>query len=257
MSLIKTRIENRAGWLTLNRPEKKNALNAELVGEIKQVLKDWADNDAVKVMVITGEGNTFSAGADLAMLQSLQSASLEDNIRDSTHLSEMFELLYTFPKLIIGALNGHAIAGGCGLATACDITIAKKSAKIGYSETRIGFVPAIVSKLVVQKVGDTQARRLLLLAEILNASEAASIGLITKVVDDSDFENAVQNTLDAALTQVSAQALKQTKQLLRDIETLPAEKAFKHAIGVNAEARGSEDCKKGIAAFLAKKPISW
>ena len=147
MSLVLTQIKDRIGHITLNRPEKRNALSPELVEELKQSFTSYSSNDQVKVVVLQANGKAFCAGADLAYLQKLQSFTEEENVADSQSLAELFEKIYTFPKPVIAKVQGHAIAGGCGLASVCDYIISAPEVKYGYTEVRIGFVPAIVSYL--------------------------------------------------------------------------------------------------------------
>jgi len=159
--------------LTLNRPDKRNALNDALVTELKAILRTLASDEGARVLILTGAGTVFSAGADLAALQRLQSASPGENLADSDHLAELFRLLYLHPKPVIAKVNGHAIAGGCGLAAVCDYAIAAEQAKVGFTEVQIGFVPAIVAVFILRKMGETRARELLLGGKLYTAAEGA------------------------------------------------------------------------------------
>jgi len=168
--------------LTLNRPDKRNALNFALVAELKATLRRLASDDAARVIVLTGAGSVFSAGADLAALQALQSASPQENLDDSDHLAELFQMLYLHPKPVIAKVNGHAIAGGCGLAAVCDYAIAAEKAKVGFTEVQIGFVPAIVAVFILRKMGETRAREVLLGGKLYTAAEGAAMDLLTQAV---------------------------------------------------------------------------
>lgn len=250
-------IHDRVATITLQRPDKKNALNFELAAAIRHFIERSEEDPNVRLIEITGAGDVFSAGADLQMLRELQTASYEENVTDSRHLMEMFKAFITSKKPILGIINGHAIAGGCGLATACDITLINEHAKVGYTETRIGFVPAIVSKLVVNKVGDTRARKLLLGGELFGAREAVEWGLFTECVSESTMDERRAHWRDQLTKNVSGTAVAQTKMLLRNIEDLSTLDAFERAVQVNAHARSTEDCKKGISAFLDRKRMEW
>lgn len=239
--------------LVLDRPDKRNALNSELVTELTEAFDTFGSDDNIRLIRLTGNGQVFSAGADLESLRNLQSATKQQNLDDSALLSKLFKGMYECNKPILGCINGHAIAGGCGLASLCDITVAVPQAKFGYTETRIGFVPAMVSKFLIHKIGETQARRLLLGGELIDAVTARDIGLITEVADH--YNDRIDYWTDVFTHQVSPVAIMMTKKLLRTVPQLSWEDSLSHAIIVNADARMTDDCKKGIAAFLNKEQI--
>lgn len=243
--------------LTLNRPEKRNALSADLIGELKSALAAAADDSAIRVIVLTGAGRVFSAGADLAALQALQTASYAENLADSQHLAELFEQIARHPKPIIAMVNGHAIAGGCGLAAVCDFAIVADHAKLGFTETRIGFVPAIVSAFVLKKLGEAAARDLLLRGHLVSASEAAGMGLVTRAVPADELDLAVATLASELATETSGSAVALTKRLLADVAGMTLSNAMEYASELNAQARGTDDCKAGIAAFLGKSDPPW
>ncbi|NNF58013.1 MAG: enoyl-CoA hydratase/isomerase family protein [Rhodothermaceae bacterium] len=243
--------------LTLNRPDKRNALSAGLVGALKTALAEAAADDAVRVIVLTGAGRAFSAGADLAALQALQSASAEANLADSEHLAGLFEAIYRHPKPVIAKVNGHAIAGGCGLAAVCDFSVVAEDAKLGFTETRIGFVPAIVTVFVLRKLGEAAARDLLLRGHVIEANEAARIGLVTRAVPAEHLDGTVDALAHELATETSASALALTKQLLADVPGMGFSEALSHAARLNALARATDDCKAGVAAFLGKTDPPW
>jgi methylglutaconyl-CoA hydratase len=257
--MIDVQLDKAVCYIRLNRPDKRNALNREMVELLQKAFVSISNDNNVKVIVLSGEGDVFSAGADLEALKNLQTATYSENKIDSAALASLFETMYLCPKPIIGAINGHAIAGGCGLASLCDITVAKADAKFGYTETAIGFVPALVARFLIKKVGETHARRLLLSAEIINAEEAARIGLITEVTDANDdaFTQRLHYWIDRFSTKVSPQAVAQTKELLRTTSDLSWSSALHEALEINAKARETDDCKRGISAFLNKEKIIW
>ncbi|MCH8558270.1 MAG: enoyl-CoA hydratase/isomerase family protein [Balneolia bacterium] len=254
---ILTDIQNRVGIISLNRPEKRNALNPELVGELKTAFPSFFKNDDVKVIKLRGEGDAFCAGADLAVIKKLKSATYEENLDDSRHLAELFEIIRNGSKPVVAAVHGHAIAGGCGLASICDIVIASEPAKFGYTETRIGFVPAIVARFLIKKVGETHARNLLLCGHLISAHEAARIGLVTETVAVEQFHETVNKVLTDLVEKCSGQALQTTKALINAAGDQTFQEAVDYAVEVNARARGSEDCQKGISAFLNKEKVVW
>ncbi len=243
--------------LTLNRPDKRNALNAELVGALTDALDAAAEDDGIRVVVLTGAGRVFSAGADLAALEALQTASAEDNLADSARLARLFEAIYRHPKPVVAKVNGHAIAGGCGLAAVCDLALVAEGAKLGFTEVRIGFVPAIVSVFVLRKLGEAAARDLMLRGHLVSAEEAARVGLITRAVALEELDEAVKELAREIAAGTSATAVALTKRLLADVPGMGLSEALGHAVQLNALARSTDDCRAGIAAFLSKTDPPW
>lgn len=257
MNLVLYSVANQTAYLTLNRPEKRNALSPELVAELRLAF-DKAEQDAtVKLVVLKANGESFCAGADLGYLQQLQKFSFEENLADSQNLKELFLKIYTLKKVVIAQVQGHALAGGCGLATVCDFTFSVPEAKFGYTEVRIGFIPALVAVFLIRKIGEQNARQLLLTGELIKAETAHALGLITKVVPPEDLEACVNQFAQNLIKQNSAQSMQLTKRLINDVQNLTLEEALNHAAHQNAKARATEDCKKGIAAFLNKQEIKW
>ena len=257
MEFVNFEVRDRIGYISLNRPEKRNALNYETVTELKQTFKQAAENEDVKVIVLTGEGKAFCAGADLAYIQQLQNNTYEENLEDSRHLKELFYQIYTHPKVVIAQVNGHALAGGCGLASVCDFSFSVPEAKFGYTEVKIGFIPAIVKVFLLRKIGEGRAKDLLLSGRVINAEEAKSYGLINEIVEADGLEQHVYNFARELCTNNSGQSMAFTKQMSAAVQEMSLEEGLEYAASQNASARGSEDCKKGIAAFLSKEPLSW
>ena len=249
--MIDVRDEGPVRWLTLNRPFKRNALDAELVTALKEALDD--DHGGARCLAITGAGTVFSAGADLAALQEMQAAPLEENLADSRHLADLFGKIARHPLPIIAALNGPALGGGAGLAVACDLTFAVPGVEIGFVEVRIGFVPAIVLNFLVRAVGEKTARRLCLTGTRIGADDAAAMGLL-RVVED--LGRAVADAGDA-LAKGGPDALARTKRLFVELPHLPLDAALEAAAAENAAARGTDECREGIAAFLEKRKPDW
>lgn len=257
MNTIRYYTEDRVAYITLNRPDKRNALNAETVTELQTALKQAEQDATVKVIVLTGEGKAFCAGADLAYLQQLQQNTYDENLADSQHLMQLFLQIYTHPKPIIAAVNGHAIAGGCGLATVCDFSFSVADAKFGYTEVKIGFIPAIVKVFLLRKIGEGRAKELLLSGQLIDAEKAAQWGLINEAVPADKLQDKVKDFAQMLCKQNSGQSMALTKQMIAKVQELPLEEALQYAAGKNAEARATEDCRKGIASFLSKEPLVW
>jgi methylglutaconyl-CoA hydratase len=257
MSLVNYKVNDRIGYIVLNRPEKRNALSQELIAELHNALLTAESDDRAKVIVLAASGDAFCAGADLAYLQKLQSFSFEENLADSQQLKNLFLKIYHFSKIVIAQVNGAALAGGCGLVSVCDFALASASARFGYTEVRIGFIPALVTVFLLRKIGEQKARQLLLSGELVSAQQALDLGMITRVVQPGDLEGAVKEFAQMFVSNNSAQAMKQTKQLIADVQGIDLNAALELAAASNARARATEDCKRGIAAFLNKEKLSW
>ncbi|MHC4848280.1 MAG: enoyl-CoA hydratase/isomerase family protein [Planctomycetota bacterium] len=247
--LVLVRDEGSIRWLTLNRPAVRNALSAELVDALKARL---AEETGARCIVITGAGTVFSAGADLKALEAMQSASYEKNLADSRSLAGLFLAIAMHPLPIVAAVNGHAIAGGAGLALACDATFVVRGAKVGFTEVRIGFVPAIILNFLLRNGGEKLLRDLCLTGRLLNEAEIAT--LTTDVVNPDGLAPRVA-AFAAELDKASPQAVATTKKIFLDLR--PLVEGLGLAAELNAQARATEDCREGIAAFLQKRDPSW
>ena len=255
--LVLYSVANRIATITLNRADKKNALNAELVAELTQAMLRASDDDLVKVIILKASGSVFSAGADLAYLQQLSTNTHEENLIDSRNLQQLFTTIYYLPKVVIAQVEGHAIAGGCGLATVCDIIFSVPEAKFGYTEVKLGFVPAIVSCFLLRKTSETLAKRILLTGELFSAQQALDFGLITFLAEKDEINDKVHEFSLNLCQQASANALMVTKQLIGQTTNPTLEKSLDFAVQINARVRESADFKTGIAAFLNKEPLQW
>jgi methylglutaconyl-CoA hydratase len=258
MNWIETKIKDRLAYITINREEKRNALNDKVVLELMEAFHDAEKNPEVKVIILTGQGNTFCAGADLEYLKQLQHNSYEENLKDSRQLMELYKTIYQLSKIVIAQVNGHAIAGGCGLVTVCDFSFSITDANYGYTETRIGFIPAIVMSFLVRKIGEARAKELLLTGNVIHSQQALSYGLINQIVeDDSALGKTVYDFAQEICLHSSSQSIAMTKKMLAEIPNMSLLDSLKYAAEMNAQARSSEDCKKGIDAFLNKTTIKW
>jgi methylglutaconyl-CoA hydratase len=257
MKLVEYHVEDRIGVITLNRPEKRNALSPELVGDLKEAFTSAEKDETVKVVILKATGEAFCAGADLAYLQELQKFSYEQNLQDSNHLKELFLKIYAYPKVVIAQVQGHALAGGCGLATVCDFSYAVPGAKFGYTEVKIGFIPAIVTVFLLRKIGEAKSKDLLLGGDLISAEHAVQIGLINKVVPAEKLEVEVLGLAKKLVSENSAQSMKLTKQMIAKVQSESIGEALNYAAEMNARARGTDDCKRGIVAFLNKEKLIW
>jgi len=252
MNNILTDITGAVATVTLNRPDKRNALSGELLRELHETFDALDVDPQVRVVILQGAGKAFCAGADLGYLQQVSEYSISENFADSSVLQRAFHRIYTCSKPVIARVHGPAIAGGAGLATVCDFVVAgRQKALFGYSEVKIGFIPAVVMVYLIRKIGDTRARRLLLSAENVSAEEAERLGLVSYVVDDEALESA---TLDLAhnLSGHSSSSLALTKEMLNNLHGMSLEAGLRYAASMNAFTRMTEDCKNGIASFLKK-----
>jgi methylglutaconyl-CoA hydratase len=244
--------------ITLNRPEQRNALTPEMQFQLIHALDDTAKTPAIRVLIVTGAGDAFCAGLDLAALKDLatgEPSSLE--LADDAHrFARILRTLYELPVPVIAAVNGHAIAGGAGIATVCDFTLAVPTAKFGYSEVRIGFVPAFVSAFLTLQLGDKQARNLLLTGSVFTAQQAHTLGLVTEVVGAEDLAARVQALAETLLAN-SPSSLCATKALLAGQNRAWLDHAIHLALEANTAARQTPDFREGITAFLEKRQPSW
>ena len=239
----------------LNRPEKRNAISFELIDDLLLALEEVAKSDAT-VLIMTGAGKAFCSGMDLENLKSLLGRTPEQNLEDSRTMVQLFRTLHEFPKVTIAAVNGAAIAGGTGLALLCDFTLAVPEAQFGYTEVRIGFVPAIVSTFLLRQIGEKQARDLLLTGRIFGAQEAARMGLVNEVVA-ADRLMARARELAALLVENSPSSLRATKRLLTDHARAGLDAQIEAAVRENAKVRTTADFREGVASFLEKRKPVW
>jgi methylglutaconyl-CoA hydratase len=250
-------LESNAGiaTITLNRPEKRNALSIELLNELLAALEEVERSEA-QVVTLTGAGKAFCAGMDLEELKTLIGKSHEESIEDSRRMARVFRRLYDFPKPTIAAVNGAAIAGGTGLATMCDFTLASPEAKFGYTEVRIGFVPAIVSSILVWQVGHKTARDLLLTGRLFDAAEGHRLGLVNEVVPAEQLM-ARARELAAQLMGNSPASLRMTKKLINGYIAGALDVQFENAVQENAAIRQTNDFHEGVSSFLEKRKPRW
>src|SRR2546429_578075 len=242
--------------ITLNRPDKRNAISHELIGDLLRALEGAAQTESIRVVILTGAGKAFCSGMDLDDLKALAARSQAENVKDSETMVRLFRAIYQFPKPTIAAVNGAAIAGGCAIATLCDFTLASHEAKFGYTEVRIGFVPAIVSSFLIWQIGEKHARDLLLTGRILDAEEAHRLGLVNQILPPDQVMPCARE-IARVLMENSPVSLRATKKLLAGYTRDALERQVSEAIQENAWIRTTEDFREGIAAFLEKRKPVW
>ena len=241
--------------IVLNRPERRNAMTPEMQQELISALEDAAPSGA-RVVVLTGAGDAFCSGLDLTVLQSMHDKTAADHREDAERIARLFSTLYELPLPTIAAVHGPAIAGGTGLAMVCDFTLATPGSKFGFTEARIGFVPALVSAFLALQIGDKRSRDLLLSARLFTAEEALQFGLVNQIVAPEAL-NVRVNELVNTLVANSPQSLRATKRLLAAQNKAWLDAAIQLALEANATARETEDFREGIAAFLQKRKPNW
>lgn len=246
------KVEGGIARITLNRPDKRNALDGEIVTEITEALREAAADEDAGVVLLTGSGKDFCAGADLAALQRIAEAGAMENLVDARRLSDLFVAMRKHPRPIIAAVRGRALAGGCGLATAADVVLAAEAARFGYPEVSIGFVPAMVMAILRRSVPEKRAFELITSGEVITAEAAREIGLINRVYSDDVFDDEVESYA-AKMASRSRSALSLIKSLLYHMDGLGFEAAIESGAYLNVVARMTDDCKKGVESFLKKK----
>jgi methylglutaconyl-CoA hydratase len=241
--------------ITLNRPDKRNAINPQMISELLTAF-DEIEKKKIRVVIMTGAGSAFCAGMDLEMLSAIAQQSPQENQDDSRRIAKLFRRVWSFPRPIICAVNGHALAGGCGIATLSDFTLAVPEAKFGYTEVRIGFLPAIVSVFLTRQIGDKRARDLLLTGRKIDAKEAQQLGLVTEIVEAEKLMSRASELTDY-LVEVSPGSLSRAKRLLVTAEQAGVDADLERAVLENARIRCTPDFKEGIASFLEKRKPVW
>ena len=241
--------------ITFNRPDKRNAISAKMICDILTAL-DEVEKTRARVVILTGAGSAFCAGMDLEMLSAIGQQSAQENQEDSRRMARMFRRIWSFPKPLIAAVNGHALAGGCGIATLCDFTLAVPEAKFGYTEVKIGFLPAIVSVFLTRQIGDKRARDLLLTGRLVEATEAKDLGLVTEIVPVERLMTRADEIAEQLIA-ASPSSLTRAKRLLTSAAAASVDADLERAVLENARIRCTPDFKEGLASFLEKRKPVW
>jgi len=241
--------------ISLNRPDKRNGISTQMIEDLLAALAEIEASPA-RAAILTGAGKAFCSGMDLDTLRVLAQQTPAQNLEDSHRTARMFRRIWAFPKPLIAAVNGPAIAGGCGIATLCDFTLAVPEAKFGYTEVRIGFIPAIVSVFLIRQIGEKRARDLLLTGRIFGAEEALQLGLVSQIVEPERLMETAR-ALAASLIELSPTGLARTKRLITETAAAEVDRALERAIAENAAIRATSDFREGISSFLDKRPAKW
>ena len=241
--------------ITLNRPDKRNSINTQMIADLQSAL-DAIEKTPARVVILTGAGSAFCAGMDLALLQAIATQSPSENQEDSRRMAKMFRRIWSYSKPLIAAVNGHALAGGCGIATLCDFTIAVPEARFGYTEVKIGFLPAIVSVFLTRQIGEKQARDLLLTGRLVEAAEAKELGLVNEIVPADQLMNRV-HALVQLIIAASPISVTRAKRLLVSAAAASLDADLERAVLENARMRCTPDFKEGLASFLEKRKPVW
>jgi methylglutaconyl-CoA hydratase len=255
LETLKLEFTGELATITLNREEKRNAISPLMLSELQSAL-DAVEKSHARVGIVTGAGKAFCAGMDLDMLANIAKQSPAENQEDSRRMARMFRRIWSFSKPLIAAVNGAALAGGCGIATLCDFTLAAPEAKFGYTEVRIGFLPAIVSVFLTRQIGEKRARDLLLTGRVIEAAEAKEIGLITEVVPAEHLMDRAHE-LASVLIAASPSSLTRAKRLLTSAAAATVDADLERAVLENARIRCTPDFKEGVASFLEKRKPVW
>jgi methylglutaconyl-CoA hydratase len=241
--------------LTLNRPDKRNAISTSMISELQSAF-DNIEKSRARVAILTGAGKAFCAGMDLEMLAGFAAQSPAQNMEDSRRIARLFRRIWSFPKPLIAAVNGPALAGGCGIATLCDFTVAIPEAQFGYTEVKLGFLPAIVSVFLVRQIGEKRARDLLLTGRVFDAAEAKEIGLVTEIVAQDKLQDRARELADILIA-ASPVSLTRAKRLLTTTAAAAVDADLERAVLENARIRCTADFKEGVASFLEKRKPVW
>jgi methylglutaconyl-CoA hydratase len=254
--LIESELKEGVLQISLNRPEIHNAFNELLIEEITLAFKKARDDKNVRLIVLTGEGKSFCSGADLNWMKSMKQYSMEENIVDSNKLFDMFETINNFNKPVIGKINGHALGGGIGLVSVCDYVISAENAKFGFTEVRLGLIPAVISKFCISKIGESNARAWFLSGEVFSSDKAKSIGLVHEVIPKDSIDVRTNEIIDSYLL-AGPEASKEAKKLIREVISLGSEDIKKYTSNAIAERRVSDEGQEGMEALLEKRRAKW
>jgi methylglutaconyl-CoA hydratase len=253
---VEVKSENMVAWVALNRPEVRNAFNEVMIEELIQVLDQIEKDDSVRVMVLTGNGKAFCAGADLNWMKKMKNFTYEENYQDALRLAELMYKIYNLPKPTIARVNGASIGGSNGLLAACDMAIASHRAEFSMSEVKIGLVPACIGPYLVKKVGESTCRELFLSGERISADQARALGLVNDVVTHVNLTKRVMERISNLLSS-GPHALAVSKELLSTISEMPLTEARDHTAKVIAELRSGDEAQEGMTAFLEKRKPKW
>ncbi|WP_376795134.1 enoyl-CoA hydratase-related protein [Thermogemmatispora sp.] len=253
---VERSFQDRVATLTMRRPEVHNAFNRQLIEELQAAFTALGDDERLQVVVLTGAGASFSAGADIQMMQQAVNVSREENVAEALRLADLFETVASFPCPVVARVNGTALGGGLGLIASCDLAIAVETARFAFSEVRLGIAPAVIAPYVVRKIGEGQARALFVTGEQFTAARARELGLVHVVVASQELDAAVEQAL-RNLLRGGPRALRACKQLATRVGSLTREEARAYTANLIADLRASAEGQEGLRAFLEKRKASW
>ena len=253
---IKYQKDGRIARVTFCRPEIHNAFNSTVITEMADVFHQIEKDDDIRVVVLTGEGKSFCAGADLNWMRSVITQSFEENLAESNALADLFYQIYTFKRPVVGKINGAAIGGGTGFVAVCDIAIAARTARFSFSEVKIGVVPACIGPYVIKKMGEGKARELFITGERMNAERAFEVGLVNKVVDDESLDDEIRLLVNSILSS-GPEAVAMAKKLVSSVPSMPPDEFKPFTAEMIARLRISEEGQEGMDAFLTKRKPAW
>jgi len=256
LQTVKYEVKDRVARVTLNRPEVHNAFNDVMINELTQVFKDLNAMAEVRVIVLSGEGKSFCAGADLNWMKKVKDYTYLDNLKESMELAGMFHIIYSSPKPTIARVQGTAIGGGTGLVAVCDLAVSSADAKFSFSEVKLGLIPACISPYVLKKCGEGKTRELFLTGERISAEKALSVGLINKAVPGDELDNTV-NELVNQLISSGPKAIEKCKELVSTVSRLSYDNVMKYTAEIIAKMRMSDEAQEGMIAFLDKRKPNW
>ena len=256
LETVAYRKQNRVAHVTFNRPEIHNAFNSTVITEMSQVFDEIENDSDVRLVLLTGKGKSFCAGADLNWMRSVVDQSFEENLAESNALADLFYQMYTCTRPIVGRINGAAIGGGTGFVALCDIAVAAASAKFSFSEVKIGVVPACIGPYVIKKLGEGKARELFITGERMNAQRAFNVGLVNKVVDDDALDDEINRLTKSILTS-GPNAVAMAKKLVSEVPAMGPDEFKPYTAEMIAKLRISEEGQEGMTAFLNKRKPSW
>jgi len=253
---IKFSKEKNVGIITFNRPEIHNAFNSLVIDEMLSLFELIIDDENLRIVILTGEGKSFCAGADLNWMRSVVNQSFDENLEESNRLADLFHKIYSFPRPVIGKINGAAIGGGTGFVAVCDIAIAAESAKFSFSEVKIGVVPACIGPYVIKKMGEGKARELFITGERMDAKRARDVGLINNYVADDKLDHAVESLVKLVLSS-GPEAVAMAKKLVSEVPGMTPDQFKPFTAEMIAKLRISDEGQEGMDAFLNKRNPKW
>ena len=256
LTTLKCDITNRIARVSFCRPEVHNAFNATLIHEMLDLFTELEANDDVRVVILTGEGKSFCAGADLNWMRGVIKQSFDQNLAESNALADLFYKIYRFKRPVIGRINGAAIGGGCGFVAVCDIAIAARSAVFSFSEVKIGVVPACIGPYVIKKVGEGKTKELFITGERIDGDRALEVGLVNRSVDDGKLDEEIEKITSFILSS-GPEAVAMAKTLIAEVPQMPPEQFRPYTAEMIARLRISDEGQEGMDAFLSKRHPSW